>query len=388
MRGNDAGGGKILDFRRRKRYTRGMKTNDKQPMPHPQIVDLLIEASQRAQNMTDDERLSCLVVEKQMAALVKHTRRLISEGIIKSYPAEFVSRKISEYLTDNGVQNISVISHAQHDNELPALQIAFPFSGDKKDEERFLLPIEKEIERYGWFYGQNRKRSPFPFAIEGEKNPKTVPEDYSRTATPGTFDSLVIFLKARYPISNSTVDTFTKKVLERHDKFYHVSFERLFAKIYSNADASGLVPQEGIVSPFLFPERVYLFGNLAEANHWIRSHLSSMANVARTAYRSSRKIGNDVQKMKAKKLQPSEVRLAPEEYQKPERFPFSVFEVDLKRAVADGNRVRLFRDNNFDPMADSFFTDDQIPKQYLRDITSWFDGTSTADGKTGINWGP
>ena len=168
-------------------------------------------------------------------------------------------------------------------------------------------------------------------------------------------------------------------MLQTHDKFYHVSFERLFAKIYSDKDAGGLVPQEGIVSPFLFPERIYLFGNLAEATNWIRVHLNSMPNLARTAYRSSRKIGNDVQKMRRKKLRPNEVRLAPEAYQKPELFPFSVFEVDLERAVADGNKVRLFRDNNFDPMTDSFFTDDQIPKQYLRDITSWFDGSAPAD---------
>ena len=251
--------------------------------------------------------------------------------------------------------------NGKFDNNLPCVGIAVDA---KSNPQIFKAGIRRELNVCGWFESEPPQTYDFNFEVDPSSNPLA---KFGFCNQPGVQSAIVTWVKARYPIHTENVKEFTEKVLRSTKTFYHVSIERLMARIQSSNGAGGLIPRASKSGDFWYPERNYVFGSKSAMLNWINGLLGS--EFENTVSRNLRRIGNDVRKKEAENKERKDAKVADEKYQKFTDWPIAIYKVDLKRMVSDGRPLRLYRDNNWESQIPAYFTPDLIPQQYLHDIT-------------------
>lgn len=291
-------------------------------------------------------------------------RQMISEGLIRSYPEDAVCRRM---LSTYGVRakNIEFTSANKHDNDLPIIGMAIDARGNPQILTGF---TKRDLGMLGWHICRPVEYYAFDFGTQESKEDEF--SEYNMCKDPGRHHAYVFWLAPNSPISNERVSSFTKEILSKYPKFYHVSLDRLRARI-NLAKNTGLIPQESEFGDFLYPPRNYLFSSEDAAARWVEDLLTT--ELGTTKLRNLRVVGNDVQRNNGNRT-----RAAPadDKFQSKNAWPLAVYEVDLRKLVDDGHPLRLYRDNNWADQPDAFFTMDHIPGEYLRDITDEFKGNT------------
>lgn len=323
-----------------------------------QTLGFLLENINEELFSNREEELERRVEEIALINGYEQQRQLISEGLLRSFPEEMLCKRIASAYSGK-VKNLQFVAIDKFDNDLPCVGIA---TDAKSNPKMFENLIKRELGVTGWFISEPPSFQQFEFDNETDRdNPLS---KYGFCNNPGTQRAYIMWVKARFPISGDNVQAFTKKVLDSTPIFYHVSLERLNARIQLASGGGGLVPQESTKGAFLYPERNYVFGTKEAMIDWLNDVLG--VNFRKTATNNLRRIGNEVQKNKGDR---NRAPVADEQYQNLADWPITIYTVDLNRLVADGHPLRLYRDNNWPKSVSAYFTPDPIPQQYLNDVT-------------------
>lgn len=310
----------------------------------------------------DQKALERQVIEMSRCNNYTWVRKLVSEGLMRSYPETVLCKRIRDGF-HNKVQNLEFTSKHKFDNDFPIVGFAVDAKSSPMSNDVYL---KRDLGMMGWHICRPIETYEFDFGTDDAKNEPL--SEYNICRKPGKQKARVIWVSATFPIVNERVESFTQKVLSEFPMFYHVSLDRLRARISSADVENGLIPQESEFGDFLYPPRNYIFSSKMAVLEWIRELLSgTIRNLV--DMRNARRIGNDIQRNGGDRMN---AKVAAPEYQKESEFPLAVYQVDLRKMVEDGHPLRLYRDNNWRDQPDAFFTMDHIPGEYLQDVTDEF----------------
>ena len=323
-------------------------------------LGVLLEAINEELFSNEENELERRVEEIALINGYHQQRQLISEGLLRSFPAEVLCRRIAKAYSGK-VQNVEFTTTNKFDNNLPCVGIAVDA---KSNPQIFKTGIKRELDVSGWFESTPARIDDFDFEPTPSSNPLA---QFGFCHRPGVQKALIIWVKARYPIFTENVSAFTEKVLKSTKTFYHVSLERLMARIQPSNGTGGLIPQASNTGDYWYPERNYVFGSKSAMINWINQILGP--DFEKTVSKNLRRIGNDVRMKEEEHKERKEAKVADEQYQNLTNWPITIYTADLKRMVSDGRRLRLYRDNNWESKIPAYFTPDPIPQQYLNDVT-------------------
>ena len=265
-----------------------------------------------------------LYVKKMGDEVENDIVKLLDEGYFKSYPTETTKRALVKKLKQNHVDFIlhsaDEIGDEDAFNDLQILYLQVrEFSDNLKEE------IEDVLDQFGWYIADK--------------------EFYNDA------NQYVIHIEPKFPIENSNVEAFSKKVIEHYKMFYHVTFKKYEQKILKD----GLTPSLSKRQEFNHPERVYLFGDKRIALDFINIHKTTKLQYAKNlAKRKNRNTGAD----------------ALDKYQDKSMSEIIGFKVNLYQMMKDGKTANLYHDNRWDQSNPVFFTQNTINPKYLKKITT------------------
>lgn len=219
-----------------------------------QRLGILLETISEELFSNKERELERRVEEIALINGYRQQRQLISEGLIRSYPAEVLCRRIAKAYSGK-VQNVEFTMNGKFDNNLSCVGIAVDA---KSNPQIFKTGIRRELNVCGWFESEPPQIYDFNFEADLSSNPLA---KFGFCNQPGVQSAIVTWVKARYPIHTENVKEFTEKVLRSTKTFYHVSLERLMARIQPANGTGGLIPRASKSGDFWYPERNYVFGS-------------------------------------------------------------------------------------------------------------------------------
>ena len=230
----------------------------------------------------------------------------LDEGLVKSYPEKHFIRCLKAAL-QKAVDSSWIIGYKfmQNDYKDPQsdfgyVTIQFILSPGYSIDDFESKDIAHALDYCGWFAGSKTKRS-----IRFKDGVKTVHE--------WTFEP-------RFPTETSNADKFTKDVIAKYSKLYHVTFEKFRQRI----ERDGLVPIASKRKDFEHPDRVYLFTSEQTALQFAKYHLENPKGVAHKIDIELSKIGRNG-------------NLADMKYQQLDQ-DLLIYEVNLKSLAKSGKK--------------------------------------------------
>lgn len=267
----------------------------------------------------------------------KTIAELLDEGLLHSYPTKnAISQLKSAFLTaknEDVLIGYKVVSDTQDvfsDRELFGIQCAFKQEMDLRDFEKEYL--KRDLSLLGWYVGNISHRQ-----VQLNRN--------------ATLETVIFYFEPKYPLESDKVEELSKKLIEKHKYFYHMTFAKFEPKI----SREGLVPHSADRRDFFYPERIYFFTEKDFANMFANYYLFDREGVAHR-----RKIELRLDR-KTKKI-------ANLDFQK-ENEDLLIYKVDLLSLVKSGKEISLYHDNRFtepsDDVVSAVFTYNTIPPKYV-----------------------
>lgn len=267
-----------------------------------------------------------------------HLAKSLDEGLIKSYPEKHFVKCLKVALqtaTDHEwIIGYKFVRNNYKDvhSDFGYVTIQFILSPGYSLDDFEKKDLDHALSYCGWFVGYKSKKN-----IRFTDGVKTVHE--------WTFEP-------RFPTETSNMETFTKNVIAKYKKFYHVTFE----KYQNRIETDGLVPISSKRKEFIHPDRVYLFTSKYCADLFAIYHLEDPKGIAHKLEIEISKIGKSG-------------KLADMKYQNLDKN-LLIYEVDLETFPKTGKKLCLYHDNKTiesdDTTISAVFTYNTIPAKYLK----------------------
>ena len=275
---------------------------------------------------------------------IESASKILLEGMWLTYPTDVVKKWFVKFFEDKKRQGI-VFSYEIETMEDEGGESTYPILLISCTASMAFDPkmiFESRISYFGWYVG------------------KQIDKDVVDEV--GNYNKFLAYvIEPRFPIENSIVEKYTKKVIDQTPNgiFYHATF----AKFADDVRLVGLQPNNSKRDVFIYPDRIYLFDNIDSMRQFCTVHITSKLShgeLEHTIQTNKRFIGNSIGEKKTPIV-------ADAKYQDPSAG-MVCFSVNLKQMWDDGKLIRLYHDNRFGDAGTAYFTQNSIPAKYLTEI--------------------
>lgn len=267
--------------------------------------------------------------------------KMLDEGLIKSYPTDNFKAQLKrafsrakEEGTILGFKFLKSKSYSDMHSDRDLVAVQFALSKNASIEELEKEYLNRDLTLLGWYIGKRSDR--IEYVNYGEE-----------------LETKIFLFEPRYPLELEKAREFSKELIAKIKKFYHMTFEKYGAKIEKN----GLVPNFSDRKDFIYPERIYLWTNKSYAESFAAYHSTP-------GFFGGKEHRKDIEKFRVGNTG----EIANLKFQK-KRQNLLIYEVDLEALEKSGKDIALFHDNRFGEKGkdvSAVFTYNTIPPNFVK----------------------